>query len=192
MAKTRLLVRAKERLRNFARDNVSTPKEQRAVDRAYAKVARILTPIIEKKYPPATMEILEQCKVARRDRCVRCINENGRVIEFSFKEEDAPLVPNRYCSSRNFKVTKACLDALDDYDLRKGEKKKAEDETLSKYFGLIEASRYAEDIIEVWPAAAPMLSEYFASQRQNLPAAVSADVIAFIRKDNAGEQLEAA
>ena len=193
MAKTRLLVSAKDSLRRFARQNVTASKEQKALDTAYNKAAKLLMPIIEKQFPTADMELLNKYKVARRDTCIRCVNENGRVVQFDFTNDDAPLLPDRYCycSSHNFTVTKACLSAIDDWLLKKDTCEKAEKEILNQYFALIEATRYAEDILEIWPAAEPVLASYVQLRKQKLPVAVSPDTIAFIRKNNAGAQLEA-
>ena len=80
MAKTRLLVSAKDSLRQFARQNVAASKEQKALDATYKKAAKLLMPIIEKQFPKADMELLDRYKVARRDTCIRCVNENGRVV----------------------------------------------------------------------------------------------------------------
>jgi NADPH:quinone reductase-like Zn-dependent oxidoreductase len=191
MAKTRLLVSAKDSLRQFARQNVAASKEQKALDATYKKAAKLLMPIIEKQFPKADMELLDRYKVARRDTCIRCVNENGRVVQFNFTSDDAPLLPARYHSSRNFMVTKTCLTAIDDWLLKKDACKKAEQEILSQYFALIEATRYAEEILEIWPAAEPALASYVKLRKQKLPVAVSPDTIAFIRKNNAGAQLEA-
>jgi len=191
MARTRLLVSAKDSLRRFARQNVAASKEQKALDAAYSKAAKLLMPIIEKRFPTADMELLNKYKVARRDTCIRCVNENGRVVQFDFTNDDAPLLPDRYCSSRNSTVTKACLSAIDDWLVKRDACEKAEKKILDQYFALIEATRYAEDIIEIWPASEPALAPYVELRKQKLPVAVSPDTIAFIRKNNAGARKEA-
>ncbi|MEM8575543.1 MAG: hypothetical protein AAGF48_13010 [Pseudomonadota bacterium] len=188
MAKTRLLASAKGALHSFAREHVTAPAEKKALTAAYRKVVRLLTPFIAKKFPPEDMALLDKYDMARRDDCIQCVHESGRVLQFKFEDGEGPLLPDRYCSSRRFVPSTKCMDAIDDWILKKDAHEKALKEIRDKYYALIEASRNVEDVLEVWPAAKVVLAPYM----HQLPVAVSEATIAFIRKNNAGAELEAA
>lgn len=60
MAKTRLLISAKNSLRSFVKENVRVTKEQKALDEAYCKAVDLLTLITEEAFPVADMEVLDR------------------------------------------------------------------------------------------------------------------------------------
>ncbi len=192
MAKTRLLVSTKDRLRRFAEKTIASPQEEKALERAYQKARKLLTPFILTKYPEADMAILTKYGKSVEDKCVRCSCEGGYVVQFDFKSEDAPTVPQGYCSSRNYVISKVCLNAIEDWLQKRDDLERVKTEAFKKYRAVIEASRYAEDLMVLWPASSEILDVFIKSRKQNLPAAVSPETLDFVRKDNAGAQLEAA
>lgn len=192
MAKTRLNVDVRDRLRKFAKDNIAVPKELKAFDAAYAKAAKLVTKAVRDKYPADHMEILERYDVVTRDKSVKVVDPNGRITEFRFRDEDRPVRPRNYHHREVFKSTNACLGAIDDWELKSAAYETARAEILRHYHALIEASRYVEDVIEVWPASSTILTQFLSERGKNLPAAVSDETIAFVRKNNAGATKEAA
>ena len=141
--------------------------------------------MIGKRFPPADMELLDRYEVARRDTCIRCVSEDRRVIQFVFREEDAPLVPSRSCSTRNIAVGKKCMDAIENWQARQLERNRTIRELQRHCETLIHTARHAEDIIEVWPAAKHVLNAW-AERRDRSLTAVSPEIRDFITQDNAG------
>ena len=188
MAKTKLLVSTKDDLRRFARNNISTPKETKAVKIQYTKIVKQLHPIIAKKYPAEDMEILAKYDKTTNDTCVRVAFES-QVTGFNFEKEDAVIVPSGYCHNRCYAVTKTLYNMIEDWKLKKDQVKDAKENILREYKAVIQAARNAEDLMEIWPASKTILEPFIASQatNSNLPVAVSEDTIKFIRKNNAGK-----
>ena len=193
MAKTKLLVSTKDSLKDFARRSIDVPSARKDVEEAYAKAVKLLRPQIEKEYPLHEMAILGRYGAAENKTNIQCVGENSRVVYFKLREQDAVLLPSpRYCKIHpRLLVSSACLNAVDKWRLKVDALDDARNKAFAKYRALIDAAKYVEDIIDVWPAAKPLLDEFIASRSQNLPVAVSPETLSFIRKDNAGAEKEA-
>lgn len=190
MAKTRLNMNHRDVLRQFAKENISCPKEEAANAKAYEKASRLVREESQKKYPLEDMLVLEKYEVAKRDLCINGGNPTGTYVNFEFlAEADAPLMPKRYCSSRSISFSQKAADAIAAYELTKDALEKARSAKLIKYRSLIETARYFEDVIEVWPAVASLASRITPSATALVT--LSDDVREFIKSDNAGEKLAA-
>lgn len=191
MAKTRLNGNHRDLLRRFAMENVRCEAERKAFDRAYAKAAKLVRDAVEKKYPTDEMAVLAKHNVAKPDTCIRGASADGRVIPFNFKSsEDAPVCPQTYCSTRAIPFSQATVDAVLAYDRAKIALDKAEEDKKGKYLSLIRSATTFEEVVDIWPAAETLRERICAPSTAVI--ALSDDVRAFIRRDNAGAQMEAA
>lgn len=184
MAKTPLNIGHRNALSEFAKKHVTDEKTKAVMDKAYAKTISALLPMIKKSFPPDDMEVLRKYEVTRRDSCIQGGDPEGRVIRFEFREEDAPLLPDKYCSSRQFQFTAACRDLINAYGVAKLAHEKALEEKLSDYRRLIMGSRYFEDLTAIWPAAETLRPSIV--RQPTALAVLSEETIARIRRDNAG------
>ena len=191
MAKNRLLMRHKNMLNRFAKQNVTAPKEAAKRARAYERAAKLVRADVEKKYPPADMEMLVKYSVAKPDTCINGGSPTGQFIAFEFENTaDAPMVPNRYCSTRSIPFTKATVEAIEKYDLAKTEDESAKEKILADYRGLIDGSRYFEDLLQIWPGAEVMRERICA--KTHAISILSEETIERIRSHNIEAQQEAA
>lgn len=189
MAKTPLNVGHRNALAEFAKKHVSDDKTKTAMDKAYTKAVSLLTPIINKAFPPEDMAVLAKYEVARTDRCIQGGDPDGRFINFTFRDEDAPKLPKSGCSSRQFQFTAAARDAINTYGQTKIAHEKAIAEKFDDYRRLIMGSRYFEDLTAIWPAAESLRSQIV--RQPTALAVLSEETIARIKRDNAGAKLAA-
>lgn len=183
MQKTRLNAAHRNLLREFARTNVTAPKEQRANDRAYARAAEHALAIVTKKYPPADMELLAKYKVAVPATKITGAGPDGRFVAFVFGE-GAPLLPMNYRSHQSFVFGKTAVAAIEAAQKAKDALDWAVAAKLDRYFALITAARTLEDVIAAWPAAEQCREQI--TRRNRALVAVSEEDIRFLRRDNAG------
>lgn len=153
MAKTRLLASHKETLWRLANTQAGEAVSTKAIEDAYASAVEALAPIINAKYPPCDMKVLRKYEAGRIDKCVRCAVVGGGVIQFEFKQDDAPYLPRGYCSGRNFAISQEIFNLIDAHHVAIQARQKEVGRIVSAYGALIEASRYVEDILEAWPGA---------------------------------------
>lgn len=186
MAKTRLNGNHRHLLRQFANDNLSCPAEKKARDRAYAKAAKLVSEIVRKKFPVADMAILSKYEVGAPDACINGTAPDGRFLRFTFDAEDSliPVVPNRYCSTRAMAWTVTATEAIDAFEKANNALDKALEAKRVNYQALINSARTFEEVVSVWPAAEALRDKIGAPSTALV--ALSDDVAAFIRSDNAG------
>jgi hypothetical protein len=190
MAKTRLNVTHRLALKNFAKENISCPAEEAAVERTYELAAAMVASAVQSKFPLADMAVLERYDVATQDECIRGGTPSGTFIGFEFRDDrPAPLVPDRSCGSRSIPFSQDCTDAIVAYDRAKSILEKARAAKYEKYQALVNSARYFEDVVEIWPAAKE-LADKICKQSTSL-VALSDDVRAFIATDNAGQRAAA-
>lgn len=187
MSKTRLNQGIRDNLMRFVRSNYVPEKEQKTLYAAYAKAASLVRASVDNQFAPDEMAILVKHQVARADTCILCVSQAGQNIGFDFNKEDAPMLPNRYCSSRSISVNAKCVKAIEDWELAKDGVKKARQEAERNYRALIYGARNAEAILEVWPAASQILDPFIASRSGGLPAPLDEDALKFIQKSNVAE-----
>lgn len=169
MAKKRLNQSDRRALTRFASRNIKTEKETRAKEAAYQKACKAVIQDVQKCFPPEEMKILLKYKVASRDDCIKGATPSGQFLGFEFNENDGPLTPNKYCSSRSIPFRQSTAEAIEKFDLAKTTEKDAHRKIMSDYQALINGSRYFEDVVEIWPAA-DALSESICSQSTALTA----------------------
>lgn len=91
MAKTHLNAQSRRDLLNYAAENIKSPVEREALDKAYDKAADLVKRDFEKAFPVADMEVLAKYGSAELDRCVRGTHtprgsdEGAQVMGFSFR-----------------------------------------------------------------------------------------------------------
>lgn len=186
MAKTRLNQTHRQALVRFAVDNVSCPDEQEARDRDYAAAADLVKADVEKRFVPKDMAVLQKYEAARADHCIQGGSPEGMFLRFQFDSDDdrAPLVPARYCSSRSIPFSDKTAAAIQLVEKSDEALKRAKQAKIEAYKALIFSARTYEEVLEIWPAAAA-LSDRIGSPSTAL-AALSDDIAALIRNDNAG------
>lgn len=185
MAKIRLNQTHREALRRFAREHVACVPEQKARDTTYRKASTGVRRDVEKQFPTTDMEILARYKVAKPDTCIRGGSPSGQFTAFTFdSKEDAPFVPDRCCSSRSISFAQSTVTAIEAFEVADAALKKAREAKLAAYEALITSARTFEEVVEIWPAAAALADRIGAPSTAIV--ALSEDVAALIRNDNAG------
>lgn len=159
MAKRRLLEWMRDRLNAHVSEKVDPPLERRAMDAAYRKLAPAVTRVVQKKYKPTDMAVLEKYEVARRDTCVTLTLPDARVVQFRYRtEEEAPTVAaTRDCCSRMYLADESLAQLYDAHwkaaEAHKNETKRR----VEAYRTLVKFAVTVEDVVEVWPEAAQIL-----------------------------------
>jgi hypothetical protein len=190
MAKKRLNQYHRRTLITFAEENVKCEEEHMAMIASYNAACIAVRSVVEAKYPPSDMKLLDKYSVARNDQCIKGARvDNGSsdvVIGFEFiTEEEAPLVPcTGSCKSRVYPYDADTAELVLEYARNKLIFEKAVETKKQAYRALIWDSRYFEDILEVWPAA-EALRERIGAPETALTR-LSPELADFIRTDNAG------
>ncbi len=184
MPKTRLTTNMRSRLNALARELVSAPAEEAVLTNAYQAAATLVRQTVEAALPPADMKVLKKYDVAQVDDCIR-LNEwdGGDVLLFRFDGGTGPLVARSGgCRHRMFNIdlatgqaVRAWCDAVEARDAMMAQK-------LDDYAALIAMARHYEDVLEVWPEAERLRTQFGAGALS----VFSADVVARIRADVAG------
>lgn len=191
MAKTRLNMRHREVLRHFASENIVCDVEQKARDKAYAKASKLVRSAVETRFPVRDMEVLKKYSVAEPDKCINGGTPAGNFIRFNFDTDDeSPLCPSRYCSSRSISFNQNTVDAIQALEKASNELEKAKSEKYTAYRSLIASCVTFEELIEVWPAAEALRDRICAQSTAVI--ALSDDLREFIKNDNAGSEAIAA
>lgn len=186
MPKTRLTKEVRDQLERLAKRSLVCEAEAAAERAAYDVIAPLVMTLVLKRFPARDMRILKKYEVARADTCIRLVNDGGGIEVFHFNEGEGPVVPSRYCSSRNFIAPAETLAALGEWEKARDAHKLAKQAAVAKYRAVINGARNAEDILEVWPASSVVLNQFIEARRaaRSLPAASDA-AIAFVRETNA-------
>lgn len=200
MAKTQLYIRHKDMLMSFARKAVRADDEKNVMDDLYAKIAPQVKAIVETKYPPKDMKVLLKYEQAYRDSCINLSGHDGQVRRFNFRDVDdegdddntfLPYVPgtsrNYGCNSRVYLAGKDLSEMIDDFNQAKLRYEAEIAGKTAKYKAVIQAVRYFEELLEIWPAAEAMREQIMADRQA--VTILSADVIAQVKADNAGAEV---
>lgn len=181
--KTRLNTRFRNMLMRHARDARPTYREDEAAQGAYAVASSLVRSCVESMFPPKDMRLLRKYQVAAPDYCIRgCDLDTSRVVQFTFRSDDeGPLTPNRYCSSRSIPFTAETVSAIDAFEKAKAVVTDIEDRRMTDYRALIYAAKTFEDVVEVWAGAEELRASICGSRTQVV--ALSDDVVARIRAD---------
>lgn len=181
MAKTRLNEDSRMALRQLMNEIVVCPKEQAAVDKAYAAAEPLVRRLVEKKYPPKDMEVLKRHDVGGIDDCIKLkLSTDYNIEQFLFAKGTGPYVAKATYYGQIYDGT-SCAKQVGAW-VRATEKR---DEALETkrldYKALIANSRYFEDVAEVWPEA-EQLRDKICTKNKALTT-LSDDVIKRIKKD---------
>lgn len=185
MAKLRLNKSMREDLIKFAQANCEVDETKKRKS-AYAKAVPLVLKDVAKKYPKSDMEVLLKYEKAEKDTCLIGYSDKGQLLQFNCRRDDAPIVPKGYCSSRNYKWSAATAKVVEDYNFIVEQEQEAIRTVLRDYDALILNYQYADDLIEVWPAAQKCLQGYFNAADRNLPATLPQEAIERIRHINIG------
>jgi hypothetical protein len=186
MPKTRLTNGVRDQLVRLAERSLVCEAEAAAERAAYDAVSPLVMALVLERFPARDMRILKKYEVARTDTCIRLVNSGGGIELFKFHDDDAPVVPSRYCASRNFIAPDETLTALGAWKKARDAHNAAKKAAVLKYRAVINGARNAEDILEVWPAASAVLDRFIEARQvaRSLPTASDA-AIAFVRETNA-------
>jgi len=202
MPKVRLRKSDREKIIREVSKRIVCLKEERAHDKALAKVYPHIEKAVLKKYPKADMDILTNYATTRSDYCGRVIaGDENKFIGFNFghkvKADDwrkyrydttklarkfpAFVTPSGACKINDLKVTAKVGDLLEAYNLAQDELLKAQKSKLSAYKSVILSARYVDDLEGV----ISLPSEFFAELKirdAGLPA-ISGDIVKMIKSD---------
>lgn len=186
MARTRLTQNARSVLNGLARKLITTPVETQALKDAYAVALSGVIAAVELSYLQKDMKILARYEVAFRDTCIKLQADGRYVRQFIINSDaEASLVPRRNgCSARVYLVEDAVWESIGIWETAKKTADTARNQKRADYEGLIAASRFFEDVVEVWPEAEQLRTQ-ICGQRTAL-SIVSPDLVSRIRADVAG------
>jgi hypothetical protein len=158
MAKRPLLMWMRDKLRRHAEEVVIPTKEKRVLDAAYAKAQGLVRAIVEKKFPPDAMKILEKFHVATAIEDPQLQFPNGVVTEFKFGESDMPLRPDTYEFNRQiFLADTKTAEAVEKWVTARDAYKAERSKRLTAYGALIDGAKFVEDISDMWPEVKGLL-----------------------------------
>lgn len=190
MAKIRLNSWTRDKLRNFAASSVKAPKEEAARLEAYERALPFAICAVHKKFPSEDMETLKKYNCHYIDHCLLFTDGVRSGVAFNVKPTDTrvPLRP-RYadCSNTMYMADAEDLRLFDEVKRLDSQLITAVENKLTAYRTLIQTAVYTEEVIEVWPAAQPIIEKFMRERGQTL-IALSPDIKQFIAADNAGAQ----
>jgi hypothetical protein len=164
-------------LNELARELVSAPDEDAALTNAYQAASVLVRRTVEAALPPSDMQVLRKYDCARIDDCIRLNLPAGGVVRFQFDEETGPLSISG--CGRIFNADDETMHAVNAWQDALRAQQKAISLKLSDYGALIAIARNYEDVVEVWPEAEQLRSQFDAGYLT----VFSPDVIARIRSD---------
>lgn len=178
MAKRQLLVWMREKLGAHVDATVEPARQKKTLDAAYAKASTAVRKIVEAKYPPAEMKVLQKHKCSHPYSKIKVQYPNGVVQQFEFAASDAPEMPDRYeVNNRIYLIDATCAAAVEKWaeasEAYKAERKKR----IDAYRALLQGAKYVEDLVDVWPEAASLLPKH------DLPIALGPEQIAVVKSD---------
>lgn len=158
MAKRRLLQWMRDRLGEHADKVVIPLAEKKAMEAAYRKALPKVVAVVQKKFPPAEMKVLQKWKSACEADTARLQYPSGVVTEFKFSTGDFPLIPSEYqYRNQMYLVDAGTAGAVDAWksaaELFESERKKR----LVAYKALIAGATTVEDLTDIWPEAKGIL-----------------------------------
>lgn len=175
MAKLRLTQAMRARLRGLAHKVVSCPSEKAALVGAYKVAAIAVRKTVEKALPPADMKVLRKYDQAAVDDYIRLNLAAGGMVAFQYDEGTGPVS----ISCRVFLADEATTSAFNGWKVADDAWRKALRTKLSDYESLIDGATYYQDVVEVWPEAEQLRTEFGGGSL----IAFSPDVVARIRAD---------
>jgi transposase len=184
----------RELLRNFVRGKIACETEQEIFEKAYKAAKIIVLNVVRKRFPMKDMKLLQKYEAAKLDGCINYggYYDTDSQFRFHLNDKDIPLVPkNGSCNQRHYEWSKDDHVILSAYQLARQALKKAKNEKTNAYERLIIGSTTFNDIVAVWPAAEILRSKIIPQNtEQRALAVLSEDVIAMIKADNAGSEVQ--
>jgi hypothetical protein len=168
----------RDKLTNYAKEAVQPAAEKRALDAAYLRALPLALAVIEKKYPPRDMRVLQKYGSAAATENFNIQSPEGGVAEFKISDDrDMPLTPTNkgygviyLGDARTYAALMAWAKAKDEFEV---ERKKR----IHAFMTLVNSVSYVEDVTEVWPEAANVIPS------RELTAQVAPEQIAIIKAD---------
>jgi hypothetical protein len=179
MPKLRLTNHMRAQLKNLARDLVTAPAEEAALTDAYQAAAVLVRQTVEKALPPTDMKVLKKYDCARIDDCIRLNRTQGGVTVFRFDGETGPLTTYQGCRTRVFNADEELTRVVNEWEAAFAQREDVIRGKLADYAALIAAASTYQDVLEVWPEAERLRSQFGAGALS----VFSADVVARIRQD---------
>jgi len=178
-------------LRNFANNQIQTPKETEAEEEAYQALVPEVMKAVLKRYPRADMDVL-----AKYDQTTLTgqFYMNSWSSEFMFElrpadfDELKPRIPSGYGSYRVIQADEPLMKLFNTWLLASRAKKKAFDTKQRQYHTVIDTCSTYNELAAIWPALEKH-RERFVPAATVAPTALTilgAETINFIQNDNAG------
>lgn len=158
MAKRQLLNWMRDKLLTHVNAKVEPTKEKKKMDTTYAKLAPMVTRLVEAKFKPADMAVLAKYSVAKRDDCINITLPDARVVNFNFRKDEGPMVAmQRNCHGRMYLGDDRLAAAFTQHAAAVSAYTDERERRIAAYAALVRNARFVEDVVEVWPEAAALL-----------------------------------
>lgn len=177
--KTRLTMSARFALKKLAGELVTSPDEDKAVKAAYKKAAPLVRSIVETKYPPKDMRVLQKYKKAQKDDCIKLQLAAGGIEVFNFAGNTGPMVAHKTYEGVIYPADTIATDAVLEWKKAVDARTAARDQKIADYKTLIYAARNLEDVTAIWPEAEKVRSQL----KSTALVVLSPDVVTRIQAD---------
>lgn len=164
MAKHQLNVGQKESLKRHVRKIVGCPDIKPRLDKLYEKSKVIVQKLVDAKCPPADIEVLRKYGCTSCEQSIKLRLADGQVIAFEVRHEDASRfrVPDKYEYRHGIYLLdkKSDSDTLQEYLDAKTTYDAALKAKHADYDALINSTKYAEDLVAIWPEAKALTDQW--------------------------------
>ena len=164
-AKTRLTKYSRAKLNGFARKLLTRPDSPELAE-ARKGTDALVRRMVETRYPPADMAVLQRYDVASEDRCIRIQLSAGGVVNYALRPPGT-VTPGQFC--RMYVADSAVTAAVARVQAMDEAVGKRLDDELNPYYVLVAHSRYFEDVVATWPEAESMRGECGAASTALVP-----------------------
>jgi len=187
MAKTRLLARHREILKNFAKSVVATPEADEAVSAALTALNAEIVPLLDRAFPLSDMAVLYRYRLASEHSHVYVRWDDSKYNAYKRANLVVPrLLPVDHNHTHTDHLTlpegHPVYALIDVWAKLVDRRKSAQDYKREMYNDLIDASRSFEELLETWPEA-ELARPLLHLPAPNPVAKISSDTLAFIRAD---------
>lgn len=173
--KTRLNSYSRDSLMALAKSVIKCPAEEISLAAAYAKAATLVRAAVEAQLPPKDMKVLLKYGKAEVDDCIKVSGAGSYYSWFHFEKGLGPLS----LGCRTFLVDGDTTAAVIAWEKAKESRDDAIRTKINDYQALIQASRYFEDVLEIWPEAEKLRGDI----GLNTVSTISLDVLDRIKAD---------
>ncbi len=176
MAKRPLRAWMRDKLLNHAKEVIQPAAEKRALDKAYARAADLVTQVIEKKYPPRDMAVLAKYECVSHHGTFSLQSPDGLVRQFVYAG-DGPRTPNKNTYHMIYLADGKTFAAVETWETTKDAFEAERRRRLSAFDTLVRSAAHVEDVIEVWPEAGQIIPA------REVMAPIAPEQIAIIKAD---------